>query len=80
MSTASSRERRLTDTLTLIQTRGGKWGAGRLHRWRRTRSGPVQRGTARRDLAELCQRGHLAQHGPDDGRYYTLKARTDIAS
>lgn len=29
--------------------------------------------TARRDLIELARRGHLVQHGPDDGRYYTRK-------
>ncbi|MEX3101193.1 MULTISPECIES: hypothetical protein [unclassified Streptomyces] len=67
----SSREQRLTDTLTLIQGDGGEWGAGRLHRYRRAHGGAVQRGTARRDLATLHQRGYLTQHRPDDGRYYT---------
>lgn len=71
--TATAREARLAALLHLIQERGGRWPAGRLHKLRRTTGGPVQRGTARRDLAELHRRGHLDQHGPDDGRYYQLR-------
>lgn len=69
----STRETRLAATLDLIRERGGRWPAGRLHKIRRTTGGPVQRGTARRDLAELARRGHLDQRGPDDGRYYQLR-------
>ena len=74
--TATAREERLAALLHLIRERGGRWPAGRLHRIhriRRTTGGPVQRGTARRDLAELARRGHLDQHGPADGRYYQLR-------
>ncbi len=74
MTTAvSSREARLADLLDLIRSQPGQWTAGRLHRRRRTSGGPVQRGTARRDLAELWRRGHLVQRGPKDGRFYELR-------
>lgn len=66
----SSREERLAALLDLIQARPGRWTAGRLHKRRRASGGPVQRGTARRDLAELHRRGHLVERGPVDGRYY----------
>jgi hypothetical protein len=75
--TTSSREARLTATLALIEASGGKWSAGRLHCHRRAHGGPVQRGTARRDLAALHQRGHLHKRGPHDGRYYTPTIRED---
>ena len=71
----SSREARLTQLLDTISIRPGqRWTAGRLHNLRRESGGPVQRGTARRDLVELARRGHLRQHGPDDGRYYLLNS------
>lgn len=73
----SAREQRLDQTLNTIRSYPGKWSAGRLHKVRRRTGGPVQRGTARRDLAELARRGHLAEHGPDDGRYFTLNTRKD---
>lgn len=75
---ASSREERLAQLLDTILARPGQWTAGRLHKVRRRTGGPVQRGTARRDLAELARRGHLDEHGPDDGRYYTLNSRKDV--
>ena len=70
-----ARERRLEQLLDTIRTHGGKWTTGTLQTVRRQTGGPVQRGTARRDLAELARRGHLAQHGAGDGRYYTLRRR-----
>jgi hypothetical protein len=78
---ASSREDRLAQLLDTIRTHPGhRWTAGRLHELRRLSGGPVQRGTARRDLVELARRGHLVQHGPDDGRYFVLKTRKDGGS
>ncbi|MFI8294477.1 hypothetical protein ACIGCZ_00870 [Streptomyces nigra] len=72
----STRERRLAQLLDTIRTHGGKWSTGTLQQLRRQTGGPVQRGTARRDLAELHRRGHLHQHGAGDGRFYTLRHRT----
>ena len=66
----SAREQRLADLLDLVRSQPGRWSAGRLHRRRRAAGGPVQRGTARRDLAELARRGHLAERGPVNGRWY----------
>lgn len=68
----SSREARLTQLLDTIRTHGRHWSAGRVQNLRRLTGGPTQRGTARRDLAELARRGYLTQHGPEDGRFYTL--------
>ncbi|MEU2730065.1 hypothetical protein ABZ650_20345 [Streptomyces griseoviridis] len=73
----STREARLAQLLDAIRTWGGRWSSGSVQQLRRATGGPVQRGTARRDLIELTRRGHLAQHGPADGRYYTLKTRKD---
>lgn len=73
----SSREQRLTQLLDVIRTRPGKWTAGHVQEHRRRNGGPVQRGTARRDLAELARRGYLQQHGPADGRFFTLNHRKD---
>ena len=75
---ASSREARLAQLLDLIHAHPGRWSAGRVHALRRQAGGPVQRGTARRDLAELTRRGHLAQRGPVDGRFFvpTTQGRT----
>lgn len=75
----SSRETRLAQLLDTIRTHGRRWTAGRVQNLRRLTGGPTQRGTARRDLAELHRRGHLNQHGPDDGRWYSLKTRKDSA-
>lgn len=75
----SSRETRLAQLLDIIRTHGRRWSAGRVQNLRRLTGGPTQRGTARRDLAELARRGHLVQHGPDDGRWYSLKTRKDDA-
>lgn len=80
MSTDSSRETRLDALLADIRELGGKWTAGRVHKRRRRTGGPVQRGTARRDLIELARRGYLDQHGSDDGRFYTLITTKDGAS
>jgi DeoR/GlpR family transcriptional regulator of sugar metabolism len=74
-TTASSREQRLAQLLDTIRTHGVRWTAGRVQNLRRLTGGPVQRGTARRDLAELARRGHLQEHGPNDGRFYTLRRR-----
>jgi hypothetical protein len=68
-------EARLAQLLDTIRTHGGKWSTGTLLEVRRRDGGSTQRGTARRDLAELHRRGHLHQHGAGDGRYYTLKRR-----
>ena len=77
-ATTSSREQRLAQLLDTIRTHGVRWTAGRVQNLRRLTGGSVQRGTARRDLAELYRRGHLIQHGPDDGRFYTLNSRKDV--
>ncbi|MEU6229947.1 hypothetical protein [Streptomyces sp. NPDC047042] len=71
----TSREARLAQLLDTIRTRPGKWTTGLVQGVRRTTGGPVQRGTARRDLDELHRRGHLAKHGAGDGRYYTLRRK-----
>ncbi|NUS78436.1 MAG: hypothetical protein HOV70_19865 [Streptomyces sp.] len=76
---AAARERRLTELLDTIRTHGGKWSSGSVQQIRRAAGGPVQRGTARRDLIELTRRGHLAQHGTGDGRYYTLRCQKGSA-
>lgn len=68
-------EARLAQLLDTIRTHGGKWSTGALQELRRKQGGTKQRGTARRDLAELHRRGHLHQHGAGDGRFYTLKRR-----
>lgn len=70
-----SHEARLAQLLDTIRTHGGKWSTGALQELRRKQGGTKQRGTARRDLAELHRRGHLHQHGAGDGRFYTLKRR-----
>lgn len=70
----STREQRLAALLHLIQRQPGRWSAGRLHKRRLTQGGPVQRGTARRDLAELARRGHLHERGPANGRWYEPKS------
>lgn len=75
----AARERRLEQLLGTMRTHGGKWTTSTLQTVRRSTGEPAQRGTARRDLAELARRGHLHQHGAGDGRYYTLKRRTDGA-
>lgn len=69
----AARERRLAQLLDTIRTHGGKWTTGSLQDMRRATGGTTQRGTARRDLAELHRRGHLLRHGAGDGRYYTLR-------
>lgn len=69
---ASSRERRLEQLLDTIRTHSGPWSTSRVMGVRRRRGGHPQRGTARGDLAELARRGHLTEHGPTDGRFYTL--------
>lgn len=71
----SSRERRLTQLLDLIRSQPGKWTSGHVQELRRRTGGPTQRGTARRDLAELHRRGHLQLHGQSDGRFFTLNNR-----
>ncbi|GGW15856.1 hypothetical protein GCM10018980_51210 [Streptomyces capoamus] len=76
---SGSHEDRLAELLDTIRSRGGRWPAGRVQRMRRRSGGPVQRGTARRDLAELARRGELIAHGPEDGRFYTLNTRKDGA-
>lgn len=70
-----SHEVRLAQLLDTIRTHGGKWTTGALQELRRKQGGTTQRGTARRDLAELHRRGHLNQHGAGPGRFYTLKRR-----
>jgi len=75
----AARERRLEQLLDTMRTHGGKWTTSTVQTVRRTAGDPAQRGTARRDLAELHRRGHLHQYGAGDGRYYTLKRRTDGA-
>lgn len=74
---ASAREARLAQLLDAIRSRPGKWTTGLVQGVRRATGGPVQRGTARRDLEELHRRGHLAKHGAGDGRYYTLRRREE---
>ncbi|WAL93928.1 hypothetical protein [Streptomyces sp. Je 1-369] len=73
----SARERRLEQLLDTIRTHGGRWTTSRVQDMRRRRGQTAQRGTARHDLAELHGRGHLVEHGPVDGRYYTLATRED---
>ncbi|WP_432138960.1 hypothetical protein [Streptomyces sp. bgisy154] len=74
---ASARDTRLAQLLDTIRTHPGKWTTGLVQDIRRTTGGPTQRGTARRDLAELHRRGHLLRHGAGDARFYTLKTRKD---
>jgi hypothetical protein len=76
-ATVSSREQRLAQLLDTIRTHGARWTSGRVQNLRRLTGGPTQRGTASRDLQELTRRGHLQQHGPRDGRFYTLSTRKD---
>lgn len=71
----TARENRLAQLLDTTRTHGGKWSSGSVQQIRRATGGPVQRGTARRDLIELTRRGHLAQHGAGDGRYFTLRRK-----
>jgi hypothetical protein len=78
-ASTSSREARLAQLLDAIRTHGGRWTSGRVQELRHLTSGATQRGTASRDLQELARRGHLAQHGPADGRYFTLRTRKDRA-
>lgn len=66
---------RVDQLLDTIRTHRGKWTVNRVRDVRRLTGGPTQRSTARRDLAELHRRGHLQQHGPQDGRFYTLTTR-----
>lgn len=73
----SARERRLAQLIDTIRTHRGTWGPKRVQDLRRFTGGPTQRGTAKRDLEELCRRGHLDEFGPDDGRFFTLKIRKD---
>lgn len=80
MNADSSREARLAQLLDTIRTHRGEWRAGLVQKVRRMTGGAVQRRTARRDLAELHRRGHLAAHGPNDGRFYTLRTRKDARS
>jgi hypothetical protein len=72
---ASARETRLAQLLDTIRTHGGAWTSGRVMDLRRFTGGPTQRGTASGDLAELHRRGHLSQHGADNGRFYTLRRK-----
>jgi len=74
----SSHERRLAQLHAAIRVHRGTWTSKRVQEWRRFTGGPTQRGTASRDLAELHRRGHLRQHGPANGRFYTLKLRKDV--
>ncbi|MEW1551529.1 hypothetical protein [Streptomyces tsukubensis] len=69
---------RQTALLTAITTTGGCWSTVRVVRWRARQSGPqaTLRGTARRDLYVLARHGHLTEHGPHDGRFYTLRSTT----
>ncbi|WP_031039781.1 hypothetical protein [Streptomyces sp. NRRL F-5650] len=71
----SAREQRLAQLLDTIRTHRGEWRASDIVTLRRLTGGPTKRSTARRDLAELHRRGHLNQHGPTDGRFYTLRRK-----
>ncbi len=71
----AAREVRLAQLLDTIRTHGGKWSTSNVQQIRRATGGPVQRGTAHRDLTELARRGHLLPHGAGDGRYYTLRRK-----
>ncbi|MFE9448368.1 hypothetical protein [Streptomyces sp. NPDC006739] len=78
--TDSAREARLAQLLATIRTHPDeRWTSGRVQDLRRLTGEAPCRTTARRDLIELAARGHLAQHGPDDNRFYTLKTRKDGA-
>lgn len=71
--TVSGREQRLTELLDLIRANPGRWTTGRVHDLRKAaHRGPSQRGTAKRDLVELCRRGYLVERGPADGRFFLL--------
>ncbi|MFH9072739.1 hypothetical protein [Streptomyces alboflavus] len=75
---ARGQEARLARLLNHIGSSGGRWTTARVHALYRSPGwGAPQRGTARRDLAELHRRGHLTQHGPADGHYYLLATRKD---
>lgn len=79
IATTSSHERRLAQLLDTIRSRPGKWTSGDVQELRRRTGGPTQRGTARRDLAELHRRGYLQLHGQSDGRFFTLNNRKAAA-
>lgn len=70
-------EARLAQLLDTIRTHRGRWNTSRVQDMRRRLGGAPQRGTARRDLAELYRRGHLTVHGPDTRRFYLLATRKD---
>ncbi|QCX81114.1 hypothetical protein C9F11_37655 [Streptomyces sp. YIM 121038] len=71
---ARGQEARLQRLLDEMRSHGGRWNTARVHAlYRGPGWGAPQTGTARRDLAELHRRGHLTQHGPEDGRYYHLR-------
>ncbi|MFD4968881.1 hypothetical protein [Streptomyces sp. NPDC058424] len=73
----TGRRARLLDA---IRAHRGRWDTGRvLDLYRLTEPGHIQRVTARRDLGYLQWCGYLDQHGPANGRFYTLKARKDGA-
>jgi len=77
--TAPSREQRLAQLLDTMRTWGGRWTSGRVQELRRLTGEAPCRTTARRDLHTLTQRRHLQQHGPDNGRYFTLNTtRKDV--
>ncbi|MFH9014007.1 hypothetical protein ACH4C6_21830 [Streptomyces sp. NPDC017943] len=76
---ATSREQRRAQLLDTIRTHGGRWTSGRVQELRRLTGEAPCRTTARMDLLALARRGHLVQHGPTDGRYFTLRTRKDRA-
>jgi hypothetical protein len=64
---------RVAQLLTAIQKDGGRWTTGRVLTEVYRPLGITQRATAKGDLAQLEQLGHLTAHGPADGRYYLRK-------
>ncbi|NED73324.1 hypothetical protein G3I51_13425 [Streptomyces sp. SID9944] len=76
-ATKSARAARLAQLLITLRARPGHhWTVGEVHTLRRQTGGPTQRNTSHHDMQELHRRGHLAQHGPTNGRSYTLTGQT----
>ncbi|WP_439947257.1 hypothetical protein [Streptomyces sp. BBFR109] len=73
----TGRKARIARLLDEIRTHGGRWDTARvMDLYRITDPDAAQRVIARRDLSYLRWTGHVVQHGPVNGRYYTLKTRT----
>ncbi|HEY6115213.1 MAG TPA: hypothetical protein VI172_04570 [Candidatus Dormibacteraeota bacterium] len=62
---------RRRNLLDAIRAEGGMWRTGDVVRLYRANGWGCCRSTARGDLQYLTRRGLLAEHGPEDARWYT---------